>query len=356
MNTNIYLQNDDFFNMVSSVRKFRILSLATLIWLTMFTQVFMHATATKGSYPGANGLIAFSDYDGSDWEIFIMNSDGTGVTQLTFNEQLGETSPCWSPDGEWIAFTSEKNSAIWVINVDGTGLRQVTVPPVGDIDDDDPAWSLDGETILFFRWRHTPPSSRDIYKIDAQSTGPGDLFIEEASAPSWSPDGSMIAYHNWTDNNIWVADSSTGTPLFRVTSDGGYDPCWSPDGQRIVYLINNKIWVINVDGLNKQQFSFPPVGYDDGDPNWSPDGSKILFDREEDSIWIVNPDGTGAYDFTPSLPDAVHPDWQTLPVLELPIGGEITPKSTITLLAPYFVLITITLCVGYGVLNRRKLQ
>jgi len=168
----------------------------------------------------------------------------------------------------------------------------------------------------------------------------------------------MIAYYNRADYNIWVADSSTGAPLFRVTSDGGSSPCWSPDGQRIVYVDNDLIYVIDIDGSNKQPISSPPADpewEEDDDPNWSPDGNKIIFERDFDSIWIIDTDGSNDYDLIPSRPDAMDPDWQRLPV-PVSVGGEMVHSSTISLLAPYIVLITIMVLAGYSMLNRKKLQ
>jgi len=346
--------------MMTSFHKIRILSLASLICLTTLSSVFMHAKATKGSYPGANGMIVFSDRDpvGGDWEIFVMNSDGTGRQQLTTN-RVPDRYPCWSPDGEKIAFVKNlfETDELNYISKDGTGLTLVSTSPI-DFGYSGPAWSPDGQKIAYERQHHRPPGEFDIYVIQIGTVGEGVKLIENADSPSWSPDGSMIAYYHRTDYNIWVADSSTGAPLFRVTSDGGSSPCWSPDGQRIVYEYDDLIYVIDIDGSNKQQISSPPPDPDwdgDDDPNWSPDGSKIVFGRDFDSIWIMDPDGSNAYDLTPSWPNAMEPDWQRLPV-PVPVGGEIVSSSTISLLAPYIGLITITVLAGYSVLNRKKLQ
>ncbi len=342
--------------MYSKVRKFRIMFPVILLCLSFSSQITVHVMATKGSYPGANGKIAFSDYvEGGDTEIFVMNGDGTGVVRLTFNETKDQ-DPCWSPDGQWIAFVNtdgRQRWEIWVIKADGTGLRQVTTPPDGS-SDNYPAWSPDGKTILFQRFNSS--FRLNIYRIDAESTGVGVKLIEDASFPCWSPDGSMIAYKNSNDNRIWLADSTTGAPLFRVTSSEGEHPCWSPDGSQIVYVNvddDAEIWVIDVDGSNDQQITDPPHEKEDEAPNWSPDGKKILFDREGDSIWIVNPDGSGAYDLTPSLPEARHPDWQRLPVPEVPIGGELT--SNINNVGTWALAATTAAAAALGLMFKKKI-
>ena len=109
------------------------------------------ACVVVGAGCGGSGesgdLIAFtSDRDG-DYEIFVMNADGSEVRQLTDNDD-DDGLPAWSPDGKRIAFTSDRGDKfeIFVMNSDGTEVRQLT-----DNDDSDwsPSWSPDGKRIAF---------------------------------------------------------------------------------------------------------------------------------------------------------------------------------------------------------------
>ena len=73
--------------------------------------------------PNGKKIAFHSDRDG-DEEIFVMNADGTGVTQLTDNFALNDMFPAWSPNGNKIAFESDRdgNNEIFVMNADGSNV------------------------------------------------------------------------------------------------------------------------------------------------------------------------------------------------------------------------------------------
>jgi len=326
------------------MRKAFTLMFPVLLLTVLSVGLVFPALATKGSYPGINGKIAFSDRESSpdDDEIFVMDNDGTNIEQLTFND-VYDRDPCWSPDGTKIAFHSGSPSEIWVMDADGSNLRQLTTPPDG-YRDIDPAWSPDGEKIAFTIQPTSSGVSR-IYVIDANGpAGVGTLLIDVTNArhPSWSPDGSEISYNY--QGIIYVADASTGT--LKRTLGEGYQSCWSPDGTKIVFGYNDEIWVMDAaDGSNRNQLSNPTGNYEDDQPNWSPDGTKIVFQREEDSIWIMDADGSNEYDLTPTMPGASAPDYQRpLPTIY------VDAPSTVTVSTEFDITIGIRdIPDGYGI-------
>jgi TolB protein len=105
--------------------------------------------------------IAFASSRDGDFELYVMNADGTGVRRLTHSPGL-DIRPAWSPDGRRIAFTSNRdgNFEIYVMNADGSALRQVTHHLERD---DYPSWHPDGKRLAIVSER----SGRwDIYQVD----------------------------------------------------------------------------------------------------------------------------------------------------------------------------------------------
>ena len=145
----------------------------------------------------------------------------------------------WSPDGNWIAYTTFPDMCLWRARADGSERLQLTFPPAETLT---PVWSPDGENIVFIsrlRGGHwnimTIPRSGGI----ASPLMPGD---QDQANPSWSPDGRTLAFAGAP----WVqafAPHSTAIHLLDVASrrittlpdsDGLWSPRWSPNGKYIV--------------------------------------------------------------------------------------------------------------------------
>jgi len=299
--------------------------LIVVMVLTLGLMISTPVAAVKGAYPGVNGKIVFSAPMNNREVIFIMNADGTNIQQLTDGTKY-DILPSWSPDGTKIAFGRAvqgfADSTIWVVDSDGSGLRQLTSGGYQTA----PAWSPDGTKIMFDK--RGSGSNDGIYVIDANGpTGPGTQLIADGSSPSWSPDGTKIAF---STGDIKVADANTGAVIATLTS--GSSPCWSPDGSKIVFSnIDGTISVMNADGSG-----LTSLNVNGGEPNWSPDGAKIVFMTGRDSVLIMNADGSEVHDLTPTMPNAGDPDWQRLPAA--PVGGFIEPVNKLAVFAPYLAL------------------
>jgi len=186
--------------------------------------------------------IAFASNRSGAVEIWLMNIDGSGLEQLT-NIPEGACQPKWSPDGMKLIFVSPcerqlptyPGASLFVINADGTGMAPFPSVPGGDFD---PSWSPDGAQIAFTSLRKG--GVQGIYILNLKDNSVKSLVEDETRAisqPAWSPNGKEIAYVN-SDNRIWVMDVN-GENRHALTIGGGdyriNSPAWSPDGSIVIY-------------------------------------------------------------------------------------------------------------------------
>jgi Tol biopolymer transport system component len=290
--------------------------------------------------PGLEGKIAFmSDRDGN-FEIYVINADGTGLIRLT-NDPASDGSPSWSPDGRRIAFVSDRdgNSDIYVMNANGTGQVSLTDNPANDWD---PSWSPDGRRITFVSDRD---GNSDIYVMDADGTGLTRLTNDPAwdCCPSWSPDGQRIAFASTRDDGGWdiYLMNTDGTSVVRLTDAplNDWDPSWSPDGRRIAFVSDRdgapEIYVMNADGTGLVRLTNDRDA--DRHPCWAPDGRRIVFTSNRDGnneIYVMNADGTGLARLTYDPAGDWQPSWS--PYLKIPEAAELIIKDLSTDKAQYY--------------------
>ena len=177
------------------------------------------------------------------WDIFVVNIDGTEERPLIASPS-DEQLPVWSPDGTQIAFQSGSRAGtdIYIANADGSGIRRLT-------DGNGrwhaaPSWSPDGRRIAFESNRHqtfadggNPPlAEHEIYVIDVDGANLEQLTFGSGqgvavSKPTWSPDGKQIAFElHTTLTSRLVIMNADGSNIYTIPNvpTGGIFPKWSP--------------------------------------------------------------------------------------------------------------------------------
>jgi TolB protein len=291
------------------------------------------ANATNSTDIGLDGRIAFAkSLSGDDpyaTDIYVMNADGTEETRLTDNA-AEDGWPSWSPDGEKIAFSSDRDEDshdIYVMDADGSDVTKLTDNEADEVSIE-PSWSPDGEKIAFSSDRNDNEGSYDIYVMDVDDGTPPPTprpqqIIEEAISTIENLDNipqalrtSIIVLLRQVLNII--NDDTTPTPQepIRLTNNNASDgsPSWSPDSEKIAFDSNRdgnyEIYVMNADD-GSGQTRLTEESQFDGSPRWSPDGERIAFDsnRGQRGIFVMNADdGTDVTRLTLGNDPAWSPD------------------------------------------------
>jgi Tol biopolymer transport system component len=248
--------------------------------------------------------------------VFLMNAFDpaeqillTNLGQEEVGAELGAHFPAWSPNGQRIAFSSWGNADgsgvkppqtrdIFVINVDGTGLTNLTqnIKAEGrqgttDVlaDDFRPDWSPDGRKIAFTTNRD---GNQEIYLMNADGSAATRLTNNTASdrGPKWSPDGTRIAFESNRDGNweIYVVSATDGSGPINLTNYAADDanPAWSPDGGMVAFsrmrlakgaaAPHFQVFTMKSDGTLQTQLTFPSHPEETNTyPSWSPASGSV---------------------------------------------------------------------------------
>ena len=203
--------------------------------------------------------------------IYLVNVDGSGLRQLTSGTSF-DGNPAFSPNGKQVVFDRHAGAGkahIFIVNVDGSGLRQLTS---GNFNDSEPVYMPNGKRIVFVSDRdHDVKTDRsDIFAM-APSGANQRVLIDgprNEDEPDTSPNGESIAFvsNRAPGINIFVARAN-GKHVRQLTHNKrdcfsgncNLSPAWAPDGRHIAYLavgrFSSDLEVMRADGSGVKEFS-----------------------------------------------------------------------------------------------------
>jgi len=274
---------------------------------------------TPTGTPITSQRIAFTtDRDGNR-EVYLMNTDGSGLNNLT-RHPAQDSDVTWSPWRDRLAFASDRsgNSDIFVMNADGSSVTQLTS---GTADQIRPAWSANGSWIAYVS---NEDGDWEIFVMSASGSGVVQLTRNTAwdSFPSWSPDSLKLAFTSDRDGNyeLYLFDLTTQVET-RLTDNPASDafPAWSPSGAQIaftsardgaleLYLLDIATSPYRVTRLTYTQ----PANAANRYASWSSDGNWLAFTSWRDGnaeVYSVQRDGWGMRNLTNHPAQDESPDW-----------------------------------------------
>ncbi|HXG48727.1 MAG TPA: carboxypeptidase regulatory-like domain-containing protein, partial [Methylomirabilota bacterium] len=160
--------------------------------------------------PDGNRLAFAAQFNGQ-YEIYLMNVNGTGLQRLTFNPD-DDLEPAWSPDGRTIACASKRGGDFEIVIVDEMTGQELVLTS-NSVDDREPAWSPDGERIAFTR--------NGIIHVTSISGSPAVIALRRGTSPSWGADPTYATPASATlGQDVTVNAGSIDVTFNGVTSPG----------------------------------------------------------------------------------------------------------------------------------------
>ena len=229
--------------------------------------------------------IVFSSNRDGNWEIYIMNPDGTRQERLTYDRAV-DCEPVISPTGDRILFTSNRRGTrdLYLMDVDGRNVRPLF--GVSEAYRTEPTWSSDGKRILYSQ-RTVAGTNIHTARVDGTLVKRVvHLKSAHSGYPSWSSDGTEIAFVvadevHWASRQIRFINLETDKQdtLFPDDFPRMFQPAYSPVDDKIAFAWfrpaekRQSIFTVNRDGSHLRRIgSLIASG-----PAWAPSGDELIY-------------------------------------------------------------------------------
>lgn len=291
-------------------------------------------SVTPAEMLGGSSQIAFASERSGNFQIWVVNVDGTNQRQIT-GLANGACQPAWSPDGNELAFISPCNgkkdiysgSKIYLIDSEGKKIWALPVP-LNSAGDFSPKWSPDGKMLAFTSLRGDSKPHIFIYTFADSSVRQITNAAYGDVSPTWAPSGLQIAFtREFPNSQIWVTDL-TGKQQFQYSPSGAIInnwPEWNKDGSVLFYSQMSPDAVVpylvglSYENRNKNlEVRIPPIGTEDigpvFQPSISPDGKWVTYEGWPDGInhdiFVLSIDGANRKRLTTDKDRDFGPVWR----------------------------------------------
>ena len=184
--------------------------------------------------PDGNRL-AFSILDGSNWDVWVYDLTREVATRLTFHDGY-DADQIWTPDGEYLIFTSDRDGAANLYRKRADGSGDVEVLTEGEVQMYPISLSPDGKLAL----AEANADTIDIYVISLDGATEPEPYLVTSFLerdPVFSPDGRWVAYASNESGRfqIYVRPYPAAGGRWQVSDESGRWPLWSQDGSELFY-------------------------------------------------------------------------------------------------------------------------
>lgn len=225
------------------------------------------------------GEVAFQSNRDGNFEIYVMNADGSAQQRLT-QHPANDIAPAWSPDGSRIAFASDRDGTwdIYTMRPDGSDLKQLTRAQGANTA---PSWGNGGGTLLFISTRDAV--NGDVYRMTADGSATDRITADSLvkDTPVMTRDGKAVLVTLNTRGRFSIASVALGSRKVTILTPPEHDsesPVIAPAGDEVLFATNRdglyEIYSMTTAGASQTRLTVNDV--DDRMPSYTATPGEIL--------------------------------------------------------------------------------